>query len=322
MSRAADTLQTHAEVAKLAQLLDHEPAKLEFLERLSLEDVRSLRERITEALFDAQDASLRRLAVASKLLPPAVSASIGERAFGPLLSARLAGLLEPSKAVDMAGRMQPPFLADVAVALDPRRARDVISRIPADQIAAITHELVAREEYVTMGRFVGYLSDGTILAALEQMDDKALVQVAFVLEDKSTVSELVGLLPKSRLAGIVRAAADNDLWVQALDLLGHTTERQRKEIVAATAELDHAALEALVSAVIQYDLWQEVLAIAEQDATLQRKLAERVRSLPAPRRRELAAEAAAAGSIKRLGVLGEALAGRRSKAGSRASSGP
>jgi hypothetical protein len=307
MSSAADSLQAHSEVVKLARLLGREPEQVKYLERLSLKDLRELRDRVTETLYDAHGASLRRLAVASKLLPPAVSATIGERAFGPLLSARLTGLLEPGRAVDVAGRLPPPFLADVAIELDPRRASEVISRIPPEQISAITRELVDRGEYVTMGRFVGYLSDESVRAAVAEMDDHAVLRIAFVLEDKSGVTSLIGLLPKRRMAGIVRAAADEDLWVEVLDLLTHVSDRQRSEIVAATLKLDQAALEAIVAAVIEHDLWQEALVIAEQDATLQRKLAERVGSLPARRRRSLAREAGQTGSLDRLGVLGDTL---------------
>jgi hypothetical protein len=307
MSAAADSLQAHSEVVKLARLLGREPEQVKYLERLTLQDLRELRERVTETLYDAHGASLRRLAVASKLLPPAVSATIGERAFGPLLSARLTGLLDPGRAVDVASRLPAPFLADVAIELDPRRASEVISRIPPEQISAITRELVDRGEFVTMGRFVGYLSDDSVQAAVAEMDDHAVLRIAFVLEDKSGVSSLIELLPERRMAGIVRAAADEDLWVEALDLLTHVSDRQRNEIVAATLKLDHAALEAIVAAVIEHDLWQEALVIAEQDATLQRKLAERVGSLPARRRRSLAQEAGQTGSLDRLGVLGDAL---------------
>ena len=308
MSRAADALQARAEVLKLARILEREPESLAYLESLSLDDLRALRDRVTEVLWTAHGHTLNRLASASRLLPAGLSATISERAFGPLLSARMAGLLEPSRAVDVATKLHSTFLADVATELDPRRASEVISQIPPGQIAEVTGELVRRGEYVTMGRFVGHLHEDALVAALGAMDDAALLHVAFVLEDKGDLEHLVGLLPELRLAAIVQAAADDDLWLEALDLLDHLSERQRSEILATKLELDHAALEAIVAAVIEHDLWQEVLLVAEHDPKLQGKLAERLPALSRREQRAIAKRARATGAIDRLGPLGDALA--------------
>jgi len=309
MSRAAQTLQAHAEVIKLARLLQREPATLAYLEALSLEDLRALRERTTEALFDAQSGSLRRLASASRLLPVGLNASMGESVFGPLLSARLTGMLDPGRAIEMAGKLPAPFLADIAVELDPRRAADVIAKIPPRQVADVTAELVARGEYVTMGGFVGHLSDESVIAALAVMDDRSLLGVVFVLEDKSRLPALVAMLPKHRVTGVIRAAAEHDLWVEALDLLNHLSQAQRDEMVAAALELEPGDLESIVSAVIAHDLWEEVLSIAEHDPAVQAALAERLASLPSRRRKAIAKRARDAGVLDRLGPLGVALSG-------------
>ena len=309
MSRAAEALQAQGEVLKVARLLQREPESLDYLASLDVEELRELRERLTETVFDAHTGSLRRLAAASRLLPVGLSASMGESVFGPLLSARLTGLLEPARAADMAAKLPAPFLADVAVEMDPRRASDLISRISPAQIAQITAELMARGEYVTMGRFVGHLSEDAITAALGEMDDRSLLGVVFVLEDKNDLPRLVALLPERRVAGVIQAAADHDLWVEALDLLDHLTPQQRDDMVAATLRLEPAALDALVAAVIAHELWEEVLPIAEHDATVQAALAERLSSLPARQRRAIAKRARETGGLERLGVVGEALAG-------------
>jgi hypothetical protein len=309
MSRAAEALQAQGEVMKVARLLQREPESLDYLASLDVTELRELRERLTETVFDAHTGSLRRLAAASRLLPVSLSASMGESVFGPLLSARLTGLLDPGRAADMAAKLPAPFLADVAVEMDPRRASDLISRISPDQIAQITAELMARGEYVTMGRFVGHLSDATISAALAAMNDRSLLGVVFVLEDKSDLPGLVALLPEHRVAGVIQAAADHDLWVEALDLLDHLTPQQRDDMVAATLRLAPAALDSLVAAVVAHGLWEEVLPIAEHDATVQAALADRVSSLPARQRRAIVKRARETGGLERLGVFGQALAG-------------
>jgi hypothetical protein len=307
MRRSRSPGEVRSDVLKLARILERDPDQLAYLEQLSPDDLRQLRERVTEALWSDHNRALGRVAAASRLLPATVSAAISERAFGPFFSARLAGLLEPVRAVEVAGKLPPAFLADVAVQLDPRRASEVIARIPPPQIAAVTRELVAREEYVTMGRFVGHLSDEALSAALGQSDDASLLRVAFVLEDKNRLEHLVAGLPRQRLATVVQAAAAEELWLEALDLLDHLSDGWRSTIVASTLDLDDEALESLTATVIEHDMWREVLVIAQSDPALQAKLAERLPSLPKSQRREVAARARADGSLERLGVLGAAL---------------
>lgn len=172
-----------AEILKLARLLGREPEQLVYLEAVAANDLRTLREQITETLFTAHEARLRRMAAASRLLPTGLVASLGQSTFGAMLSARIAGLLDVDRAVEIGGKMRTEFLADVAIELDPRRASEVIAGIPPRQIHEITAELARREEYVTMGRFVGHLSDDALSAALDALDDEALSKTMFVTED-------------------------------------------------------------------------------------------------------------------------------------------
>jgi hypothetical protein len=308
MNRAIETLQRRAEILKLARLLERDPDELAYLEPISLEELRALREQTTDVLWSANSHILNRLAAASKLLPSGLTATIAQHAFGPLLSARMTDLLEPSRAVDIATKLPVGFLADIAVELDPRRASVVLELIPPAQVEAVTRELVRRHEHVAMGRFVGHLSDEAIKGALRAMDNATLLRVGFVLEEKDRLERLLSLLPKARVTAIVLAAAEENLWLEALDLLGHLSAPRQNEIVAGALELDHAALEDIVTAVVEHDLWEEVVVIARRDEALQSKLAQRLSALPVRRRKALMRQLEADGGIERLGALGQALA--------------
>ncbi len=240
MSPSRVDLQTQAEVLKLGRLLGREPDTLSYLAELPAEDVRALREQVTDRLFDAHAATLNRLAAASKLLPVGLVATLAQRAFGPVLSARITGLLEPARAVEMSERLPVDFLADLAVELDPRRASAVIAKIPPQQIAAVTRELIARGEYVTMGRFVGHLPRQSILAAVREIDNPSLLQVAFVLERKDKLGELIALLPERRISGLVADAREGRLWLQAADLLDNLDDERAAALArhATPADLD------------------------------------------------------------------------------------
>jgi Mg/Co/Ni transporter MgtE len=177
-----------------------------------------------------------------------------------VLAANIAGLLEPSRAVDVAARLPPEFLADVAIELDPRRATDVIAQIPPAQITAVTRELVAREEYVTMGRFVGHLPDPSVKAALSELDDRSLLRVGFVLEQKQRIDHVLGLLDPARYDGLIEAAGDG-LWAQALDVLSYLGKTRRKKLVEIAIDKGAPVLESLVQAADQHDMWDAVLEL-------------------------------------------------------------
>jgi hypothetical protein len=215
------------EVLKLAQLLGRDPETLAYLERLDPDDLLRLRDQATEMLFSAHSGALGRLAAASKLLPVGVIASIAERALGPMLTARIAGMLEPERAVDVAGKLSGPFLADVASELDPRRAGPVIELIPADQIADITRELVRRREYVTVGRFVGHLSADARLAALVELDPETRAQVVFLVEDEAGLEQLFADVPVQERGELVDAAARAGLSAELLEVVGELPEPLR-----------------------------------------------------------------------------------------------
>jgi hypothetical protein len=230
-------LQARAEIAKLEGLLDCEPSALAYLEKASPDDLRRVRDQITDVLFDADREALQRIAAASRLIPVKLLAAIGEKIFGPLLCARVAGLLEPSRAVDVACRLPPAFLAEVAVSLDPRRATDVIAKLPTARIVEVAQELLARDELVTMGRFVGYLPDPAIAACVAVVDEPSLLRIAFVLEGTERLPHIFGLLPAERMAGVLEAARRERLWPEALEVFSHLSEPQRELIAELAADL-------------------------------------------------------------------------------------
>ena len=237
----SEALEVKAEVLKLARLLRRDPQSLEYLEQLPAGEVQVLREQVMDMLFSAHGATLGRLAAASKLLPVGVVAAIAERAFGPVLTARIAGLLQPERAVEVAAKLSTGFLADTAAELDPRRAAGVIARIPPDQIAEVTRELVRRAEHVTIGRFVGHLPDESADAALAVIDADTLIRVAFVLEDPSHVDRLFDPLPGHRIVEVIDAAAADGRWEELQDVVLRLPEPLRQTYLRMAAARGAAA---------------------------------------------------------------------------------
>ncbi len=224
-----------AELMKLGRLLEVDPADLDYLSGVSPEQLRALRDQITEVVFDSGGSALGRLAAASRLLPTGVIAAIAEHAFGPVLAARIAGRLEPGRAADVAAKLPIPFLAEVAVHLDPRRAVDVLARIPAARIAEVARELIAAEEHGTLGRVVGLLPDEAISLAVRAMDDFTVLMVAFVLEERAAIERVLTLMDRHRHDDLLDAAVGTELWPEVLELMDDVPEPLRTRVLGRRA---------------------------------------------------------------------------------------
>ena len=255
------TLAGRAEVQRLARVLGVEAERIGFLQRVAPEDVRALRQRVSDVLFDADRSTLQKVAAASRLLPAPLVATFAEKFFGPLLSARVTGLLDPGRAVDLANRLPPAFLAELSGALDPRRVPEVVSRIPAARVVEVARELARRADFATMASFVPHLADETLLATIDVLDDEGLLRIGFHMETTQGLEHLVGLLPEERLRGIVRAAGAVGLWPEALALMNALSEAQRGRLVGLATFQDDDVLTGIVEAAVRHDLVDALLPL-------------------------------------------------------------
>lgn len=221
-----------AELQRIARLLGLPPEQLDYLHQIDVASLRQFRLSTTAMLYDADSEALQRVASAAKLLPVSVIALIAEKAFGPLLCARIAALMPPALAIDVAKRLSTPMLADVCVLLDPRRARPVVEGIPTPRVVEVSLELARRNEYVTMGQFVDVLGFEALAAVIAKLkDDRALLKIAFFVEDRARLNQVVERLPEARFAGIIEAAlADKGaLWPEAIALISELELRWRRK---------------------------------------------------------------------------------------------
>jgi hypothetical protein len=225
-STRSEQLEVDAELQRLAKLLGIAHAELDYLRELSSTELRGLREQVTGTLFDASG-GLAQLAGATKILPAGVAASLAERFFGPMLTARLAGLVDADRAVEIAARLPTAFLAKVATELDPRRVATIIAKIPPETVAAVTRQLVADEEWVTMGAFYGFLPDASIRAAIDAADPPALLQISLMMDDKSRLANVLDVAGSERIAQVAAAAEAEGLGEQLRALEVYLTPAQR-----------------------------------------------------------------------------------------------
>ena len=217
----SEALRVRAERLKLARLLEVEVGSLPPMGGVAATDLARLREQMTDRLFEDDGGLLRHAAAATRLVPDALVALIARRAFEPVLCARIAAAIDPAQAIGVATRLPVGFLCDVAVALDPRRVAAVLVGVPGSMTVPVSTELARRGEHVTMGRFLAFIPDGPLAAAVEVLDDEALLRIAFVLEDRDRLDHVVGLLSPARVLRLLRCAHDLHLWPEVLDLVVH-----------------------------------------------------------------------------------------------------
>lgn len=211
-------LEARAEVLKLERLLERD---LPYLATAEVDDLVALREQLIDRLYDGDRASLGRVASASGMLPVGVLATIAEKAIHPVLCARIVGLISVDRAVAVGSKLPPPFLAQIAVEMDPRRAVTVIRALPTGLVAETAALLAEREEFAVMGRFVGVLSDEAMTACFDRLTERQMLHVGYLLDDRASLSRVGALLEQERIGTMIRLADDEDLWDEALLLLAH-----------------------------------------------------------------------------------------------------
>jgi len=224
-------LRTRVEITKLARELDVDEAELGYLSDASPADLRELRRVTCAALFSRHEARAKLLASANGILPLAVSAKISERALGPGLCARVAGVMEPEAAARLAGQLSPAFLADLAARLDPTRVGPIVAQLPGATVLDVAQRLLAAGDLVTLARFVAVVDPAIVAQVAERATSTELLKMTLYSEDDAALGVLAQRLPEATLVGMLEAADDEEYDV-ALELLRGLDAGIRERVLA------------------------------------------------------------------------------------------
>jgi hypothetical protein len=269
-------LAAQAELIKLGRTLEVDPQRLAFLASVPAEQLRALRVAIYELLYNEDRELYARVARLFRRVPGRLTAPAVERILGPAATARLAAELPSRRAAEVALRASIAFLADTAVHLDPRRSHDLIRQLPAERVAPVALELIRRRDYITMSRFVDFLSEDALRAVLDTIpDEEALLRIAFFMGSKNHLDHLVRMLPPERLDALVRLVADEsrDLLAPFLSLIIHSSYGLKRELGDLVAAQDEAVLDGLVRSAHEQDVWGDVLpAVAAMSEAAREKV--------------------------------------------------
>ncbi len=258
-------LAARAELIKLGRGLDVETGQLDFLGSQAPEVLRQLRVALSDRIFDEQRQLFRVLAVWARWLPAWLAAGLVRWWLGPRLTARIAGELPAWRAAAISRFLPPFFMAEVAVALDPRSARELIGLLPVHQVVAIARILLDKRDFVTIGRFVGLLPDDVICEVAEGIADEGdLLEIVFHLESRERIDHLVRILPSERIHNAMMIVCDQsrrELWPKLLALVTNVGYGLKRELGDLAASQGDEVLAAIVRAAQEEDLWADILPV-------------------------------------------------------------
>jgi hypothetical protein len=258
------SVDTASALAKLARVLDVGPEEVAFLADVDVVALRELRDDIVDRLNAADGPRLQRIIAASALTPPQLGAVIGEKWFGPVLCARLVGLVDPRRGAQYAGYLSTDFMADITARTDPRVVGPIVGHLSLKTMQKIAMRLMDRGDHLTLSHFVGYVPPEVVAAILEALPDNAtVVRIARYVEDLATLDPVVALLPDRRIVDLVRAVEDEDLWVDGLHLFGRLSETQILRIARTIVHLDADRITAALEGFDRHGLWQEGLQLVD-----------------------------------------------------------
>jgi hypothetical protein len=256
-------LGTLSEIEKLAQTVGREPAELAFLEEIPPQELRSLRVSIYERLYLQDRVLFERLALLGTRLPPRLGAELAEHVLGPLLTARVAAELPAAPVLAVARSSTPDFFADTAVYMDPRRMRGAITQLPVDTIVDVAMRLIGRGDYVTISRFIDFVTDEQTHAVIDAIDDEAVVlRVAFYMGSKNRMDHLFRSLPTERLHRmVIRVQEEPGLLPALLSVLIHVSYSLKRELGDVVASQDQSVVTGYIRATQDAGLWSDLLPV-------------------------------------------------------------
>lgn len=262
----SDMLETRAEIAKLARVLGTDPNELGYLEQIDADALATLRRQLLDIFYGSEGGGLQKFAKVGNLLPASMIASLTKEAVGPVLASRIAGFIDAKQAAAVVGKLPIPFVADIAIEIDPRRIEPVISQLPDKTVDALAIELLKRKEYVVMGQFVGFVNDSTLHTMFTEASDEGLLQIGFVTEDKSRLSDALATQTDKRVTSVIKTALAKHHWPEAVDLLCHLSDEQYLRLINITASLDAKSLDRMIANTNERALWQVLIpAVAQMD---------------------------------------------------------
>lgn len=281
-------LAVHAEIIKLAYILNVSEQQLVFLQQLAPESLRQFRFAVIELMQNQQKPRFRYLAKWVNWLPNWITVFMVKRFLNPFIVAQIAVHLSTENLYRIARYLPVRNLAAISVHLDPRLARELLFYLTKHQIIDIAQVLLQQHDFVTMGRFVGMLSDELVQEVAKIIKQESdLLEIAFYIESRERIDHLVHVLPKQRIEQALLIIADptkRRVWPKLLALMSHIGYSLKQELGDLAVQQGETVINAIIQAAQEDQLWEDMLPVV---ACLSASAQHYVANLPALRQIEI-----------------------------------
>jgi hypothetical protein len=257
-------LAARTEVLRLARELGLPAERLAFLERAPATELAAFRKAITTAILAQAEPRLKRIASASRMIPRRMAARLAESQLGPLLSARLATVLDTTDALRLARTTKPAFLAEMSTYLDTERTRDLLAALPEQLMIDVGLRLLNEHRYATLGRLIFAVTPASLGVLITSASDLQLLEVAINSEHPESLDDILRGLSDDRARGVVAAAARTGRYDEALSLLSSLSDEQQVRLADLAVQLGPDVADGLVRAAVRLAAWDEVLPLLER----------------------------------------------------------
>lgn len=212
-----------------------------FLSRLTAEEQHELARIIKERVDEEAGVVVSIMAIVSRFVPAFISAQFADK-MEPATVARISDKVSVGKAIAIGKRLDPEFLAEVAVFQDPDKVTAVVEGLPDDDLTEITRILFARGEYRTVAGFSDGLSPEKLKSVAEKIDDPAtLIEIARYMKNRDkTVQTAVSLSDDYLLGFMSQLSSAEDYKLAAA--VGRELDVDRQVRMLNRLDMDKAAM--------------------------------------------------------------------------------
>jgi hypothetical protein len=237
------------ETQRIAAQLGVASTELDYLMQRDGAYLTQLRQAIAMSTIERHRHLFERMARASSLLPGAIASRIAEDILGAEMIANLTPFMPAARAAEISARMSIEFQADVAVHMIPESSAGLMAALDPGVRAAVTRELIRRQEFAVMGTLVDYLSVDVIgKLAREIVDPLSLLNITRYVENKARLREVVAAFDDSTVSRMLALAAEHGLMNVLVELAQHLSSHDRNRI-RRLREPQTAAVQAWAAAV-------------------------------------------------------------------------
>ncbi len=208
-----ETEKKDFELHSLRNLLGISGEEFSFLNKLTGQEIGSLKNQILLSMQNGQREIFVTIAKVSRFMPNFLNAKVSQDILGPQITANLSYFLTAKEAIAIAGYFPTKFFADVIEFLVPEKVSEMIGLTPFDQMKKAVDELISRKNFF----IIGSLMDFTPIESVDKMargltNPEHLIQITYNCQNKKRVLELFQAYGERRIFEVISTGLTDSLF--------------------------------------------------------------------------------------------------------------